>query len=110
VEERQVEGIPAKISGNKHASAYFGILKLASGIESPDEGLADEYAELSLKIERIVNDAVAEYSLSPQNIESAIRKSILPLLFKRVGLEQAKDVADRIVEVTKLGLAQGDLR
>jgi type I restriction enzyme R subunit len=110
IEERQVEGIPRKISGNKHASAYFGILKLASGVESPDEGLADEYADLSLTIERIVNDAVAEYSLSPQNIESAIRKSILPLLFKRVGLEQAKDVADRIVEVTKLGLARGNLR
>lgn len=110
IEERQVVGIPGRISGNKHASAYFGILKLASGVESPDEGLADEYADLSLTIERIVNDAVAEYSLSPQNIESAIRKSILPLLFKRVGLEQAKDVADRIVEVTKLGLARGNLR
>jgi type I restriction enzyme, R subunit len=110
VEERQVEGVPTKISGNKHASAYFGILKLVSSIGSPDDSLANEYADLSLRIERIVNDAVAEYSLSPQNIEAAIRKSTLPLFFKRLGLEQAKEVADKIVEVTKVGLARGDVR
>lgn len=110
VESRAVEGIPSSISGNKHASAYFGILKLVSGISNAEDGLVHEYAELSLKIDRIVNDAVAEYSLSPQNIEAAIRKNTLPLLFKRFGLEYAKEISEKVVEVTKLGLARGELR
>lgn len=110
VANREVEGIPSSISDNKHASAYFGIFKLVSGINQPDESLTNEYAELSLKIDRIVNDAVAEYSLSPQNIEAAIRKNTLPLLFKRLGLEFAKETSEKVVEVTKMGLARSEHR
>ena len=63
-----------------------------------------------MKIEQIVLNAVAENSLNPQSIEAAIWKSVLPLLFKGFGLERAKAAVERIVEVTRLGLARGTLR
>lgn len=105
VENRKVEGIPATLAGKKHASAYFGILKLAGvGGELP-EGLDT----MALDIQRIVLNAVAENSLNPQNIESAIRKNLLPMLFKTVGLDRAKDITEKIVDVTRLGLVRGEL-
>lgn len=108
VESREVEGIPASLSGNRHAAAYFGVLKLAASTPALSEDVVIEFTDLSLKIDRIVTDAVAENSLNPQNIEAAIRKSALPLLFKRFGLERAKSTVERIVDITKLGLARGD--
>jgi len=101
---RNVEGIPSVLEGKKHASAYFGILKLASNSSEDQSDLPD----LAFQIEEFVNDAVAENSLNPQNIETAIRKSLLPLLFKKFGLDRAKSITNKVVEVTKLGLAQGD--
>ena len=73
-----------------------------------DEG-TDDLSDIALQIEAVVANAVAENSLSPQNIESAVRKNLLPLLFKKFGLDRAKSITDKIVEVTKLGLARGDL-
>jgi hypothetical protein len=35
---------------------------------------------------------------------------ILRTLFKRLGLEQAKNASEKVVEVTKFGLAKGDFR
>lgn len=105
VSNRDVEDIPDALKNNKHASAYYGIMKLACAIDENMSGLSD----IALKIETVVANAVAENSLSPQNIETAVRKKLLPLLFKKFGLDRAKSITDKIVEVTKLGLARGDL-
>jgi len=105
VDQRDVDDIPDTLKGNKHASAYFGIMKMAQSQETKPE----DAVELALQIETVVGNAIAENSLNPQNIEAAIRKKLLPLLFKQLGLDRAKDVTDKIVEVTKLGLARGDL-
>ncbi len=105
VTNRDVEGIPEDLKDNKHASAYFGIMKLAITTDEETTGLS----ELATNIDTVVTNAVAENSLSPQNIETAVRKNLLPLLFKRFGLDRAKSIIDKIVEVTKLGLARGDL-
>ncbi len=105
VNARDVAGIPTQLDGKKHAAAYFGILKLSSTPEQDDK----EFVDLALKIDAVVNDAVAENSVNPQNIETAIRKNLLPLLFKAFGLERAKETTEKIVGVTKLGIARGDL-
>ena len=105
VQSRDVEGVPETLKGNKHASAYFGIMKMAYD----KEGKTHDLSDVALRIEAVVSNAVAENSLSPQNIETSVRKSLLPLLFKRFGLDHAKGITDKIVEVTKLGLARGDL-
>lgn len=107
VANRNVEGIPDQISANPHASAYFGVLKLQNGGDVLDEATARELAELSLALDRIVNDSVAENSLNTQNIEASVRKKALPLLFKRLGLDAAKDVVEQIISIVRLGLAKG---
>lgn len=108
VVSRDVEGTPPSLAGRQHAAAYFGILKLVAG-EPIARNSTEEFAQLGREIETIVLDAVAENSLSPQNIEAAIRKRILPMLFKKLGLEGAKHATDRVAEVTRLGLARGTL-
>lgn len=107
VNARQVKGIPPSLSENKHAAAYYGIFKIVLGDDFECEDTLN-LVDISLQIDGIVVDAVAENSLNPQNIETAIRKKVLPLLFKRIGLERAKDVCERIIEVTKFGLSRGD--
>lgn len=110
IARREVEGVPAELQGRRHAAAYFGILKLAAKSERLDEQAVAELAHIATKIETLVLDAVAENSLNPQNIESAIRKGVLPLLFRRYGLEAAKQATEEVVGVTRVGLARGDLR
>jgi len=107
---RDIEGLPAELQDNKHAAAYFGILQLKIGAEEIAKDTDKSYLGLSLKIDDVVNAAVAENSLSPQNIETAIRKGLLPVLFKIIGLDHAKDVTEEIVSVTRVGLSRGDFK
>jgi type I restriction enzyme, R subunit len=55
-----------------------------------------------------VHTAVAEHSLNPQNIEAAIRKALLPMLFNLIGLDHAKQVIEQVVTVTRIGLSRGN--
>lgn len=109
VKKRSVEGIPPVLSQNHHAAAYFGILKLEHGVSDLSEELMKQYVELCISIDDIITIAVAENSLNAQDIEAAVRKRLLPLLFKRLGLESAKSVVDKIVEIIRLGLSRGTL-
>jgi len=108
VEAQDVDGIPSSLKDNKHACAYFGILKLHGQEKSQHK--EKELSKLSLQIDQIVTDAVAENSLNPQNIEAAIRKMTLPILFKTLGLETAKAATEKIVEITRIGLSKGSIR
>ena len=58
---------------------------------------------------KILQIAVAENSLNPQNIEAAIRKALLPMLFTLNGLDAAKLVIEKIVMVTRIGFTRGKL-
>ena len=54
--------------------------------------------------------SVAEHSINPQNIESDIRKKLLPLLFKEckavgAGMDQAKAMVEWVVQITRVGLS-----
>ncbi|MFD1199143.1 type I restriction endonuclease subunit R [Brucella gallinifaecis] len=109
VKNRSVEGIPPALSQNQHAAAYFGILKLEHGADDLSEELVKQYVELCISIDDIITVAVAENSLNTQDIEASVRKKLLPLLFKRLGLESAKSVVDKIVEIIRLGLSKGTL-
>ena len=60
----------------------------------------------ALEIDEVVRTAVAENSLSPQSIEAAIRKGLLPLLFGKLGLDRAKEAVEQIVQITRLGLGK----
>ena len=82
-------------------------MRLVSGDErvlGPDRASCIKMAR---DIEQAVQKAVAENSLNPQNIEAAIRKALLPMLFNLIGLDDAKQVIEQIVTVTRVGLSRG---
>lgn len=111
VEAREVPGIPERLRENKHAQAYFGVFRKV--LTETFAGRADEaqesWVELAFACDREVDQAVNENSVNPQNIDAAIRKRLLPLVFqqcKRVGagIDQAKQVVEWIVQITRIGL------
>jgi type I restriction enzyme R subunit len=107
VAEREVEGTPSALIGNRHASAYFGIIRLAVGDSRALGPDVESFAVAALDIAGMVQTAVAENSLNPANVEAAIRKSVLPRLFSLTGLDLARAITDQLVEVTRAGLSQG---
>lgn len=105
---RDVEGIPVELANNKHAAAYFGILQMLNETNTGSAKKLNRYIDISLEMDQLIKNAVAEYSLNPQSIEAEIRKGLLPILFKEFGLEQAKEVTESIINVTRVGLSRGD--
>lgn len=106
VGQRKVDGTPSTLNGNRHATAYFGIIRLAVGDSlalGPD---VDSFAAAAADIDHIVQTAVAENSLNPANVEAAIRKAVLPRLFSLTGLDLARAITDQVVEVTRAGLSR----
>jgi type I restriction enzyme R subunit len=71
---------------------------------SPDE--VQNYVDQAFAVDEIVDKAVAENSVNPQNIESEIRKFLLPRLFKLIGMDRAKEVIEHIVQITRVGLSK----
>jgi len=115
VENREVDGLPDKFADNKHAQAYYGVLKIYVGpfvsgrLASIDEELSERWVGLSFNIDGIITNAIAEHSINPQNIESEIRKKLLPMIFgecKKVGagMDQAKAMIEKIVQIVRVGL------
>ena len=102
-----VEGSPRELDASKHAGAYFGILRLVAGDEEALVANRAGHIAAAIEIEKAVQVAVAENSLNPQNIEAAIRKALLPMLFTLLGLDRAKQVIDQVVTVTRIGLSRG---
>jgi len=107
VSNRDVEGIPESLLGNSHAAAYFGVMKMNNSKHKLTENEVHDLVELSLAIDEIVNVAVSENSLNSQNIESSVRKKLLPILFKQLGLDSAKKVVEQILNIVRLGLSKG---
>ena len=66
-----------------------------------------EFVRAALDMEKFVECAIAENSLNPANIEAAIRKALLPRLFGLTGLDMAKIITEKIIEITRVGLARG---
>ena len=47
-----------------------------------------------------------QHMVGDQHVEAAIRKALLPRLFGLTGLDKAKVIAEKVVEVTRVGLAR----
>ena len=103
---RRTDDMPTDLEGHRHASAYFGIIRLEIGDDAVNGEDRSEYVKVALDMEQAVESAVAENSLNPANIEAAIRQALLPRLFGLAGLDKAKAITGRIVEVTRIGLAR----
>jgi type I restriction enzyme R subunit len=106
VADRKVDGTPGALNGKRHATAYFGIIRLAVGDSRALGPDVDSFAAAALDIDGMVQTAVAENSLNPANVEAAIRKAVLPRLFALTGLDLARSITDQVVEVTRVGLSR----
>lgn len=107
--EREVPDTPDPLASNPHAKAYFGVFKLVFGedsFNSLSETDRQSYVEQAFAIDELVDKAVAENSVNPQNIEAEIRKGLLPRLFKLIGMDKAKEVIEHIVQITRVGLSK----
>jgi len=109
LEARAIPGMPDALADNPHAKAYFGSIRMVLGDDAfaalgseAVEGLVQQ----ALAMDRVVRDAVAENSLNPQNIEASIRKGLLPLLFGFLGLDNAKQVVEQVIQITRVRLSK----
>ena len=103
---RNTPGVPDELASAPQVKAWYGLLRLQLGDETVDALSDTERSELvrvAKQIDSVVRDAVAENSLNPPGIDSAIRKRLLPVLFEQMGLEGARAVLDQIIHVTRLG-------
>lgn len=112
VQQRRLDDIPDAFDGNQHAQAYFGVFKkqLPEVFAVTDEQVINKWVQLAFAIDQAVDQAVAENSINPQNIEADIRKQLLPMLFKEckaigAGMEQAKKIVETVVQITRVGLS-----
>ncbi len=117
VRSREVPDMPDAFNGNLHAQAYFGVFKLVLGdvfaviAEQGNESQLEKWVELAFKVDSVVLNAVAEYSINPQNIETEIRKQLLPLFFAQskgvgLGIDQAKAMVEHVVQICRAGAAK----
>lgn len=109
VVSRATPGTPDELAANPHAKAYFGAIRLVLGEDSfaaLESQAFERLVQQSLAIDTVVKDAVAENSLNPQSIEAAIRKGLLPLLFGSLGLDNAKQVVEQVIQITRIGLSK----
>lgn len=109
LESRVTPGVPDVLADKPHAKAYFGAIRLVLGDEAFAALSSDAVGSLvqqAIAMDAVVRDAVAENSLNPQNIEAAIRKGLLPLLFGTLGLDNAKLVVEQVIQITRVGLSK----
>ncbi|MDF5655036.1 HsdR family type I site-specific deoxyribonuclease [Vibrio parahaemolyticus] len=109
VKERNVDGIPtdrfAELDPKvkRHVQAYFGLfLKHLSDVTSLNE---EERFNYAVQIDEVVTASVAEFSINPQEIENQIRRKLLPVLFKAIGMDTAKLIIADVIQITRLGVA-----
>lgn len=108
VKERKVEGIPIDRFADldpkikRHVQAYYGLF-LQHATENPLS--EQECFDFAMQIDEIVTAAVAEFSINPSEIENQIRRALLPILFKAVGMGKAKAIITDIIQITRLGVA-----
>lgn len=109
LESRATPGVPDVLTDKPQAKAYFGAIRLVLG-DDAFAALSGEavgnLVQQALAMDTVVRDAVAENSLNPQNIEAAIRKGLLPLLFGTLGLDNAKLVVEQVIQITRVGLSK----
>jgi len=113
VKDRKVQDIPSKFTDksgkhNKHAQAYFGLFKHLFKADYLTEQLLnnDKLVNYAFSIDEVVDNAVAEYSINPAEIENTISMKLLPMLFSDLGIDNAQKLIEEVLKITRLGLSR----
>ncbi|MFD1244268.1 type I restriction endonuclease subunit R [Paralysiella testudinis] len=109
VKARRLNDIPDVFGGNFHAQAYYGVFKqtlpecFAGSVET------EKWVKLAFEIDSDVQQSVTEHSINLHNLETDIRKKLLPKLFavckvESGGMEQAKKMVESVVQIVRVGV------
>ncbi|PDN00939.1 DEAD/DEAH box helicase [Escherichia coli] len=111
VETRKLSDIPDALAVNKHAQAYYGVFKkeLPEVFAVNDDQVQDKWTKLAFEVDTIIVKAVSENSLNPQDIEKAVKTSLLPRLFTvcreiGAGMNQVNRIVETIIQILRVGL------
>lgn len=101
VATRSTPGVPDRFTDHPRAKAYYGLLLDHLGGSNPTE---DTLVEEALHIETVVIDAVQSHSISPGNLEAAIKKGLLVRYFNLLGgTDAAYALIDQVLAVVRAG-------
>ncbi|MCV5791733.1 hypothetical protein OFN52_32270, partial [Escherichia coli] len=69
----------------------------------------DKWTKLAFEVDTIIVKAVSENSLNPQDIEKAVKTSLLPRLFTvcreiGAGMNQVNRIVETIIQILRAGL------
>jgi type I restriction enzyme R subunit len=113
VKDRKVPDMPEAFHDengklNKHAQAYYGLFQHLFGKDYfSDKGISDEQlTQYAFSIDEVVNNAVAEYSINPSEIDNAISMKLLPMLFADLGVQDAQSYIEEVLKITRLGISR----
>lgn len=113
VKDRDVADVPNEFIDdngklNKHAQAYFGLFKhLFDADFLADKELDnDKLVAYAFEIDEVVKTNVAEYSINASEIENAINRRLLPMLFADLGIDKAQQLIEEVLKITRLGLSR----
>ncbi len=117
VKDRNVADVPNAFIDdngklNRHAQAYFGLFKHLFDAGGDNDSLADKELDndkliaYAFEIDEVVKTNVAEYSINASEIENAINRSLLPMLFADLGIDKAQQLIEEVLKITRLGLSR----
>lgn len=108
VDRRATPGMPEVLASNPRARACYGAILIALGDEASrlNEAQRSEHIDHALAISHVVQAAMAEHSLNPQNIEAAVRKGLLQRLYAPLGLARANDVIGHVLRIIRVDMGR----
>ena len=114
----RLPGIP-DFDGQRNLRAYYGLFRkhlpqafaeATNDIPANNDvtigNTETDWEALAKYIDQVVSNAVAEFSITPQAIESGIRQQLLPALFRvcktqGAGMEAAKAILEDVIKITR---------
>uniref|UniRef100_A5WEH4 Type I restriction enzyme endonuclease subunit n=1 Tax=Psychrobacter sp. (strain PRwf-1) TaxID=349106 RepID=A5WEH4_PSYWF len=94
---------------NKHAQAYFGLFKhlFPKSLLIDNQLSEQDLVNYAFEIDKLVNTAVSENSLNPAQMEKSINFEMMRLLYKAIGIDNTKRMAQEVINIARLGLSRG---
>lgn len=102
------EGIPPSLAGRPLARACFGVFLMVLGEEAMRPAGMPRWEKEAMALERVIEEAMVQYSLHPHGMESAVWRASLPRLHGLVGLEAARQLLASAMQVVRVARARRD--